>query len=848
MPDSGLPACAVEINTAAGGKLTDDEIMEIAERIQKERTKLAKVGQIDKLDQRLAEIAKQEGEKAKLAAALQRKQAALTIIARDRSSAHVRGLMAQGVKAHKAVLAMFEGITNGIRDARRSVYATKLAFEGRFIGDMMAEVQRTAPHTIGLMRDKEFADDVVREMFELREGGKPGLTGNADAKTIARIFAKHAEISRVDMNSLGANIGKLDDWGGPHSHDSYKLMRVTDDEWVAKIMPRLNLERSFEGLTEDEIRKVLKESYLTITTGKSNKLTAARKGEFQGPRNLANSLGRDRVFHFKSADDWLAYNEEFGMGNIITGMMNHQRRAAALAAQMQMFGPSPEVMLGSLLDELQMQVKRDPKLSAKQKNKQIAALNLQGTQIEQAMREAAGITMSASREHMGYARFWSGYRATQSMAKLGGAVISSVSDTVTQAANMKYQGKSLLGSYHDQIVGMLNSIGRTGGDAKAREIAYLMGEGFDGLIDNIHASTFSHDGVPGAMTNAMSTFFRWSGLTWWTDSMRAVGARMMSAHMGKRVGTAWKSLDDQYRFVLGQHGIDEARWEVIRQAKFMSDDGKVYVTPDRIGEIPDQAFTTLIDGEVKPAKIKRAKLDLELAVRAFFADEINFGMIETDARSRRFTLRGTQGGTVVGEILRMMSQFKGWPIAFTQRVLGRAAFGQRNAASFSTAGHIGHLMAGLTIAGYLAMTAKDYLRGYDRRKFFEDDGSLNLKTLQAAFLQGGGAGIYGDFLFGQTNRFGGGLAETTIGPGFGAAFDLGELVLKARDGDAKAADGLNYILQNTPYVNLSYARPIADFLFLNALRESMSPGFLQRQHSKRRKEYGQERLYPQTVQ
>ncbi len=412
---------------------------------------------------------------------------------------------------------------------------------------------------------------------------------------------------------------------------------------------------------------------------------------------------------------------------------------------------------------------------------------------------------------------------------------------------MKYQGRSLWATYADQTVGMIKAVARqTGADEK--EIAFLLGEGMDGMLDNIHSSAYANDGVPGFMTSNMTRFFKWSGLTGWTDNIRAIGARILSAHMGSHVGKAYAALPEQYRFVLNQHGIGEAEWAAIRQAEFRGQNGTTYVTPDRIGQLSDDAIRPLVDGEATRGKIDRAKLNLELSVRRFFADEINFGVIETDARSRRFTLRGTRPGTATGEILRLVSQFKGWPIAFSQRTLGRALYGQRNPGGFDQIFHIGHLVAGLTVAGYIAMTAKDYLRGYDRRKLTDEDGSINYKTAQAAFLQGGGAGIYGDFLFGQVNRFGGGLAETTIGPGLGAAFDLGNLVLKARDGDAKAADGLNYALQNTPFVNLSYTRPVMDYLFLNALRDSLSPGFLDRQRQRRATDYGQSLVYPQTVQ
>ena len=63
----------------------------------------------------------------------------------------------------------------------------------------------------------------------------------------------------------------------------------------------------------------------------------------------------------------------------------------------------------------------------------------------------------------------------------------------------------------------------------------------------------------------------------------------------------------------------------------------------------------------------------------------------------------------------------------------------------------------------------------------------------------------------------------------------------------KAGEYLNIALQNTPLINLWYARPALDWLILNALREELSPGYLRRQERQRRKEYGQEYFLPRTA-
>lgn len=96
-------------------------------------------------------------------------------------------------------------------------------------------------------------------------------------------------------------------------------------------------------------------------------------------------------------------------------------------------------------------------------------------------------------------------------------------------------------------------------------------------------------------------------------------------------------------------------------------------------------------------------------------------------------------------------------------------------------------------------------------------------------------------------RFSAGLTETAIGPSIGTGFDLLELAMKARDGDASAAQSLSIGLQNTIYINLFYVRPALDYLWINSIREAASPGYLKRQETRRRKEYGQKSFVPRTA-
>ncbi|MGZ2449574.1 hypothetical protein ACVIRO_002328 [Rhizobium ruizarguesonis] len=370
----------------------------------------------------------------------------------------------------------------------------------------------------------------------------------------------------------------------------------------------------------------------------------------------------------------------------------------------------------------------------------------------------------------------------------------------------------------------------------------------------------ANDGPVGKMSKLTETFFKWNGLNWWTDVGRSVVGRTVAAEMGMRADTAFKDLPANYSHVLGLHGIGEKQWEALRQATRREAGGNAYITPDAIRDLPDAAVEPLVGNRLASAKtperkaeiLDQGRRDLELQALRFVADETNYAIVETDAASRRISTLGTRPGTFAGEAARFVMQFKGFPIAFSQRILGRALFGGRGASKYerimNNAPHLGALIGGLTVAGYMAMTMKDLVKGN-----WPPRDPLDPKVLTAALTQGGALGIYGDFLFGQQNRFGSGALETFSGPFIGTMSDIINVPLKARSAleegksPQMAGDILNLALNNTPFINLAYVRPALDVLFINSLRNWASPGYVNRQQRNRLKDYGQRPLLPATL-
>lgn len=873
-------ACLLAARAAAGDELTQQEIIDAFRRVDEYRSSLEQAGDPVGRDARLSRFAAQEAERAQIAAAMARRHAALNIIVRDKLEESIGYMLQAGMTPRQALLAVLEGsVTKGVRNARTSVATWRSAYSKKYLGGMLGEINDHNPNLFRSLSDPKLDRDIMVEMWELRDGGNPGSTGNSDAKVLADIFAKYAEAMRKELNGLGASIGKLDGWAGAQVHDTIKMLKVSPEQWAARTIRYLDVERTFpDAPTQREALDILTGIYRTIITGMPETPTPAERGVRVNPANMAKSLGKSRVLHFKDPDAAIGYRDEFGYGMVADGMMAHLGNGARLAANMKVLGPNPKVMFDAMAESLKRRVKNSKTLTPEEIHKLSGQLSTEAGALRHALDIATGV--QATPENIKWAQIGQDIRNFESMAKLGGALFSSVGDPLTAALAGQFRGNGFFRSLAQQFGNFID------GSAEGRELMFLLGEGFDGITHNITAAQAGADGRLGMTGRLTELYYRANGLTWWTDRQRMAAARVVSAEMGMRSATAHGDLPAAYRHVLDLHGIGEKEWEAIRQSSLRQVNGRDYVTPDRIEELPDDAITPLVqdrldraraasrvdeptkDPEVRANReadyqdrasriIAQGRDDLAMQVRRFFADEVTQGIIEVDPRARRTTTLGFRPGSLAGEAMRFVMQFKGWPVAFTQRVLGRQFFARR-AGSWDprqgtfwreSAPQIGTLLASLTLAGYATIMIKDAMKGY-----WPPRDPSDLRTWMAALQQGGAWGIYGDFLFSTRNRYGADLASTLAGPTLGTFSDLWNIASDARDfavsggeDPVSAANAFSTIWANTPGANLFYVKPAMDILWVNALRELLSPGYLRRQATNRERDYGQTRFSPQTL-
>ena len=139
------------------------------------------------------------------------------------------------------------------------------------------------------------------------------------------------------------------------------------------------------------------------------------------------------------------------------------------------------------------------------------------------------------------------------------------------------------------------------------------------------------------------------------------------------------------------------------------------------------------------------------------------------------------------------------------------------------------------------MSLKDLVKGRTPR----DPQSPN--TWIASFLQGGGAGIYGDFLFGEMrNRFGRGVLPTIAGPTLGKFSDLADLFGRIKAGDPIAAKFFRTVHSSIPFANVFYAKLALDYLIMWQIQETLTPGAMKRMVKRAEEENAQRFLVSPT--
>lgn len=806
--------------------LTRDEAKKIDDAVADFRRRKQSLGSAD-VDADTIRFALDQAEFTKAAALIEKRNAINNVLKSQRR----HRFYDEGGLASNRIRAMINGDQRGYGGAADSVEAQGNAIEAKFIGGLFGELRQAGLIKALSKAKPDFDKLVANELARITDQSFGRDTGNATARQAAEIIHRYQEASRTMLNDAGAWIGKLPGWIVRQTHDAYRIRKAGKEAWKDTTRPLLDENRLAEI---ENVESYLDSLYANLASGnhmRYDQVPSAKDPAFTGPGNLGKRLSQERTIIFKNADAWFEYNQKFGRAGVLEATIDGIERSARSIALMRRFGTNPESAFKADLDFLKIRARDAGDFKEHDR--------LNGAAIRNRFNNLVGKNNIPGDPSI--ARWGAIGRAAVNMTSLGGVVLSAITDLPIRASVLRHNGVGLLSTWSRALEGFANS-------PQKKEIAELIGVGIDGLKGSLMSRFSATDNLPGTVAKIQDRFFRLGLLTQWTDSMKRGMGFMLSRNLANAKKTAFDALDPMLRRNLERYNIDAGKWDLIRQAETRAADGEHFLTPDGVGGLGDALFEPLVADRVgefagrvskepdagarvaayQTRLINEERDALETGLRSYYVDQVNEALTIPGINERSILLQGFTPGTPAGEAMRFIMQFKSFPTAFTTKHLGREILRNSGAdqalrpGALAKADGIGiaKLIAGLTVMGYVAKTAKDIARGQAPA---DPD---KMSTWVAAFAQGGGLGLYGDFILADYNRFGKGAFESLAGPGVGKAADLLRIISGTAGGQDMGPQAWRAAKGYLP--NLFYTKLALDYLVLYQIQEMVSPGSLAR--------------------
>lgn len=867
-------------------RLTDDEYNDIIDAIEQRRNKGA--SELDAIAPALEEAARQK--------ALVKRAAILNTIARKKALFQI-GRFSEGKgSARKTNAGRFgnlnedgkptgnlldgvgkltwEGLAAFIAGSnQRSAFSRMSADSGRsvwgqrLLGQMTADIEKAG--LTPFLEGSRFlgatygggANDIAiaKEMEAItKKGLTPGLTKSKQAMEAARIFVKYNKMALKLQNMMGGYIRELPGFVASQTHFPIYLQRAGRDGWIDYLMgqdrggkPRIDIDRTFYDpmkpgpKTPADVRARLSAIYDDLVNGSTARsLPVGEAVSGLGPKAEAKKISESRVIHMVDAEAFTEYNAKFGHGTLYNAVLATLEGAASSANLMERFGPNPEPTLDFLINAVKASDTGRADVASREKEVRAlfaAATGKFDTVVNQRLATVSGVISVGQR-----------------LSLLGTSLISSLGDPFVQAAKLTFNGKP----FGEGVLGQLESM--IFSQPNAREVALSVGVGIDSLRRDIAAKWDGSLDAGRVAGKVQNHFFTVTGNTWWEGARGRAFVASMAGNLAGHNGKLMSDLPVDLRAELVRNGIGPTEWELIRKhGMAKTESGFDFIDPGTfLRNLTNEEVLSYMGRQSASASaIERTKLELEGRLRNYYGDQYNQAVMDPGVRQKaamRLYSEGNQRGTWSGEGLAQLFLFKGYPIQFVQRVLGQFAEEDHMHKIVGTVltgrGNNNVLLAkmigSLFVMGTMTIYLRDFLKNQTPRDITDP------AMIGAIAAQSGGLGIYGDFLFNMSDRYGQSFPEAMAGPTAGDVGKITRILAGLGSGGFDAAtkgdlDGLQkagesafwFVKENTPYTNIWYARGAMDYLIWQNISELMSPGSVRRKEEALRERTGQEYLF-----
>ncbi|WP_289333156.1 hypothetical protein [Acinetobacter baumannii] len=682
---------------------------------------------------------------------------------------------------------------------------------------------------LGVFTDQELVQKIVRERFGEN-------TGDALAKKISDKMGDVFETMRDRFNRNGGDIGKLDNWGLPQTHNIGKIAKAGKEAWVNKaeslIDTRQYVHENGDYYSQQEIRSLLEYTYDTLSSDGANKIEVGRQATGGGTSKVTNRHGESRVLHFKDAESWLEYQSEFGGMQFVDLVEAHINGLSKDIAMVENLGSNPKTALKILMDAAAKKDWEkgidDNKTQSSRKRAQVMFDEFSGGNTPQSQVLA----------NLGIA-----YRSMNVASMLGGTTIASLADQATIAKTAHVHNLSYRKAFGG-IVEQLNPANKAD-----REFAHGLGLATEEMLGSI--ARWSDDGLTSTygkseklarISSGVATqVMRVSFLNALTSASKVGFTKLLMEKYGRLSRSkAWNDLDVQDRELLSNTGLDERAWQVFQLAEPVVDrKGNQLMSARSIYEIPDEKLTSF-------GNPKQVKDQVASQLQAHLLDEQGMAVIEAGLRERTWMTLGAKG-TVTGEIFKGLTQFKSFSASFLMRQGSRtmAQEGLKGKAAYGIP-----LFVTMTLLGGLVVQLRELLNGNDPQTIYDsNDPKKATSFFMRSVVAGGGLPVLGDILVAGADTSGRDANSFVAGP-LGGDFEsllsltVGNLTQYNEGKDTNFGnEAFKFVKGKVPAQNLWYTKAAINRMVFDEMQDTIAPGYREKALRKAERQQDRERFW-----
>jgi hypothetical protein len=653
----------------------------------------------------------------------------------------------------------------------------------------------------GFRRGAALLDDMVKAAFGENVGDVKARDFLAAWQTVADELVDRA-------NAAGMSIAKLANYL-PQNHDAGKMMAVAKDEWVAFIMPRLDISKMTDPLTGGPLTPArvvesLRVIYDRIVTDGAIDMQPSRQAQGRGA--LANQRQEHRFLVFKDATAWRDYNQAFGNGDIYAALMSHIHGLAKDIAALEVLGPNPHATVTWMKQVVEGEI-------AKAQLGQPTLWNGAATARMEGRTDAIDrlwnvVNGSVGTGNQNAADAFQAVRNVLTAAQLAGTALTAVLGDPFQQRNAKvFAGIPTLRFLADLPKQLFDG-------ASKRDITragVVLQDAMDVLTTDMRGRTLANRSAE--LTKWLpDRVFQWTGLSPWTTANRRSQAMSFMFEAGDRLGQSLEEMaadgarGERFARWLQGFGIGEAEWAIIRNAR-----------PADHGEAGGLLrMMDIWDSAPGDRAVQEAALRYGDAVHAFMEEAVPMGT----ATTRAMLGRSTRAGTVAGEAVRNVTMYLSYPASVMLSLI-RAAQHEMTDGGMARGGlYTAGSLVSLTIGGALVLQMTELRNGRDPRDV------TDWTFWAMALAKGGALGYYGDYVLGDYTRGSSQQVAKLAGPVANTAGDLlaatigGKDIAGALTGEAEFNRGRRLVdvaRRTTPLLNMWQIKPVTDRLIWDRL-------------------------------